>query len=96
MTAYAQPDVRRRFRIAGRVQAVGFRAWTLSVARELRLRGTVRNRPDGTVDVEAAGEAADVDRFRVRLAEGPPLAAVSSVTELEPGRRPLPPSFRIA
>ena len=52
----------RGFRIRGRVQGVGFRWWTRGRASDLGLRGTVGNRPDGTVEVHAVG---DVDTLEV-------------------------------
>jgi acylphosphatase len=70
-----------RFRISGRVQAVGFRAWTRSLARTLELVGTVRNLPDGTVEVVARGPDDAIDRLREALASGPPGARVTRVEE---------------
>jgi acylphosphatase len=94
----ARPDetvVRRRFRVSGRVQGVGFRAWTLRRARELGLRGTVSNRADGSVEVEAGGPADAIDRLRQLVSKGPPLAVVKVVQELEPGNTPLPEGFEV-
>ena len=59
--------MRRRFRVSGRVQGVGFRMWTLRRARDLGLRGTVANERDGSVVVEAEGEPAALDRLAKRL-----------------------------
>lgn len=95
-TSSTTHDVRRRFRVRGRVQGVGFRAWTLGIAAELGLRGTVRNCPDGSVEVEAGGARKAVDRLRSMLADGPALADVEDVAEIEPGAHPLPESFRLA
>lgn len=50
-------------RITGVVQGVGFRYWTARKADELLLRGTVRNSPDGSVELVAEGSAADVDHL---------------------------------
>lgn len=88
-------EIRRRFRIGGRVQGVGFRAWASRAAARLRLRGTVRNCADGSVEVEAAGAPSAIDRFRAMLADGPSLADVRDVVELEPGERPLPDTFEL-
>lgn len=95
-TSSTTHEVRRRFRVRGRVQGVGFRAWTLGVAAQLGLRGTVRNCPDGTVEVDAGGTPGAVDRLGGLLADGPALAEVEEVTELEPATQPLPESFRLA
>ncbi len=91
----ADDVVRRRFRISGRVQGIGFRAWTLRRARDLGLRGRVQNHADGTVEVEAAGPAAAVDRLHEMLQKGPPLAVVQSVQELDPSPSELPQGFEL-
>jgi acylphosphatase len=41
--------------VSGHVQAVGFRAWVEERADELGLRGSVANRPDGRVEIQAEG-----------------------------------------
>jgi acylphosphatase len=71
------------FRVTGRVQGVGFRWWTRLQARELGIEGTVRNAADGSVEVQARGEAASLDELRRRLASGPPHAEVASVEPIE-------------
>jgi acylphosphatase len=63
-------------------------------ARALALRGTVRNLPDGTVGVEAAGTPAALTRLRRLLEQGPPAARVDAVEEYEPAE-PLPQDFQI-
>jgi acylphosphatase len=40
-----------RIQVAGRVQGVGYRVWAARVAAEIGLRGWVRNRIDGTVEM---------------------------------------------
>lgn len=87
---------RRRFRVSGVVQGVGFRAWTLRQGRALGLAGLVRNLPDGSVEVEAEGDAAALDRFAGALARGPAAARVTSVDLLPPSRAELPNPFEIA
>jgi len=47
----------------GRVQGVGFRATTQSIARQFDVTGWVRNEPDGSVTCVVEGESAEVDRF---------------------------------
>ena len=89
-----QAEGRAGFRISGRVQGVGFRWWTVREARRLGLRGTVRNRPDGTVEVHAAGPDAVLARFAERLREGPPHARVERVDSV-PSTCALPPDFRV-
>jgi len=70
-------------RLHGRVQGVGFRWWCARTAKGLGVVGDVRNCADGTVQVRAAGDAEALSRFRERLAEGPPMARVDQVEELE-------------
>ena len=69
----------RGFRVRGWVQGVGFRWWTRRRASDLGLRGTVRNRPDGSVEVHAAGEAATLEAFAAELGVGPLGARVEGV-----------------
>lgn len=74
----------RGFEVEGRVQGVGFRWWTVRTAREEGLTGWVRNRVDGTVEVQAAGPREALDRFAERLGKGPPAARVTEVREVAP------------
>lgn len=65
--------------VSGRVQGVGFRYFCQSHAERLGLTGYARNREDGTVEVEAQGEAASVDEFAKLVSHGPRHASVGSV-----------------
>lgn len=47
----------------GRVQGVGFRATTQSIARGHPVTGWVRNEHDGSVSLVAEGLSGDIDRF---------------------------------
>jgi acylphosphatase len=73
---------------------VGFRWFVRERARELGVRGWVRNRGDGSVEVEAEGELASLDELRRSLSEGPRGARVTSVDDLPSneslGDRPYP------
>jgi acylphosphatase len=71
----------RRIRavVRGRVQGVGFRWFVREAARGMGVSGSVRNLPDGSVEVDASGTAADVDRLLDRLRAGPPGARVIEV-----------------
>lgn len=48
---------------SGRVQGVGFRATASSLARRYRVTGTIRNLPDGRVELLAEGSRVEVDGF---------------------------------
>lgn len=65
--------------VSGRVQGVGYRAWTACNARQLELNGWVRNRADGTVEALFAGTAVRVEDMVKRCFEGPPAARVDGV-----------------
>lgn len=65
--------------VNGMVQGVWFRAWTRDVARALGLNGSVRNLPDGTVEVTATGTQKALTSLLGRLQDGPPLARVSNI-----------------
>jgi acylphosphatase len=65
--------------ISGRVQGVGFRAFTASSADRLGLTGWVRNRFDGTVETVAEGERGALEDFLRQLRNGPGPAYVDNV-----------------
>lgn len=65
--------------VRGRVQGVGFRWFVRESARRLGLSGDVRNRPDGAVEVHAAGDADAVDALVDSLRQGPEGANVADV-----------------
>lgn len=69
-----------RYRIVGRVQGVGYRAFVQHAAQGERLHGFARNLADGSVEVLAEGDAEALARFEWRLWQGPPLARVDEVT----------------
>lgn len=71
--------VRVRAAVRGRVQGVSFRAYTRMTASALGLVGWVRNELDGSVLVEAEGDATAVERLVVWLRKGPPGARVVGV-----------------
>lgn len=55
--------IRTTIHYRGRVQGVGFRATTHSIARRFAVTGYVRNAADGGVELVAEGDAAEVDAF---------------------------------
>ena len=63
----------------GRVQGVFYRDSTMRKARELGLVGTVRNLPDGTVQIEAQGTVEALEDLIRWSRKGPPAAVVSDL-----------------
>jgi acylphosphatase len=82
--------------VRGRVQGVGFRWFVREQARALGLKGWVRNRPDGAVEVAAAGPPESVARLRDMLHEGPPGASIAGVDDVHAAAGDLPDPFAIA
>jgi len=66
--------------IHGRVQGVGYRAWTERQAQALGLRGWVRNEADGSVTALISGPAEAVTSMLELFRVGPRYAAVTKVT----------------
>jgi acylphosphatase len=65
--------------ISGRVQGVGFRAFTQEQAQRLKLIGFVRNLDDGRVEMVAEGPATDIEKLIVEVKHGPPSARVDKL-----------------
>jgi acylphosphatase len=80
--------------IHGHVQGVGFRMWTEREAQLLRLRGWVRNEPDGSVTALVGGPEEVVARMVELLWSGPPGAAVTGVETKPADPADLPSGFR--
>ena len=71
--------VRAHVWIAGRVQGVAFRAYTVDEAAVKGIAGWVRNTLDGRVEAVFEGERAVVEVMIAWCRSGPPAARVSSV-----------------
>lgn len=71
-----------RFRVAGRVQGVGFRAATRAEGARLGLAVQAENRADGTVAVTADGDVAAIEALARWLQRGPALARVTRLERL--------------
>lgn len=80
-----------RIVVSGRVQGVGFRWFARAEAERLGLSGWVRNRRDGSVEVEVAGGRELIDELANRLRAGPSSAAVDELA-----LQPLPDAQRVA
>jgi acylphosphatase len=70
----------RSVRIAGHVQAVFFREWTVNLANRLGVNGWVRNRNDGSLEVYAVGNPEQLEKFISELREGSPASRVDNVS----------------
>jgi acylphosphatase len=70
--------------ISGRVQGVGFRWHVREEAQRLGLKGWVKNLPDGSVEIAAAGARGDLEKLEKAVRSGPRGAHVSTVRQLEP------------
>lgn len=89
MVAGHVPGARRlrvRAVVAGRVQGVYFREGCRREAEALGVTGWVRNRSDGSVEIEAEGERPAVEALLAWARRGPARARVSGVTveDLDP------------
>jgi len=76
-------DVIVRVLIRGRVQGVGYRAWTEVTAIEQGVEGWVRNRRDGAVEAVFAGAEELVVAMIELCREGPRGARVDTIDQLE-------------
>jgi len=59
--------IRRRIHFFGNVQGIGFRYTTCSVARGFEVTGFVRNCSNGSVELVAEGQSAEIERFLATL-----------------------------
>lgn len=73
----------RSFRVTGRVQGVGFRAFVARLAASVGVAGAVRNDADGGVTGFAEGDRESLELFRQGLERGPAHARVDRVEESE-------------
>lgn len=67
-------------RVRGKVQGVFFRKSTEEKAKELGLKGWVRNESDGSVYLEAQGPEEEVRSLISWCHDGPPQAEVTQVS----------------
>lgn len=81
----SKPVYRITATICGRVQGVGFRNWAVAevASNRLPITGTVRNLPDGNVEVIAESpNRAALEKLLALLKGGPSLSHVDSVDAL--------------
>jgi acylphosphatase len=82
-------SVIRRVVVHGRVQGVGFRAWTRDEACVRGLDGWVRNRREGTVEAVFTGPAEVVSAMIEACRYGPSPAHVTRLDQFEAGEADL-------
>ena len=71
--------IKKRFRIYGHVQGVGFRYFTWQYALKIGVTGFVRNLADGSVEVVAVGSESQIEALDAWLQKGPRTAIVDDV-----------------
>ncbi len=71
------------FVVHGRVQGVFFRDSTRKVARDLGIIGSAVNRSNGSVQVIAKGTPEALEELKVWLTQGPEMALVDNVEEVD-------------
>ena len=65
--------------VEGFVQGVGFRFFVFQLGKSRGLKGWVRNRINGSVEIVAQGDADDLEFLLEELDRGPQMAQVSKV-----------------
>ena len=65
--------------ISGKVQGVGFRAFTQETAEKLKVTGWVRNLRDGRVEAVAEGPTSVISEFIAKIKQGPASGRVDKV-----------------
>lgn len=68
MSETPSEPIRRRVLFFGRVQGVGFRYTTVSIARRYPVVGFVRNLPNGSVEMVAEAKPSVLDQFVADIA----------------------------
>ncbi len=74
---------RVRLVVSGSVQGVGFRMFIHRAANELELTGSVKNRPDGAVEIDAQGLPERLDELFQQAKRGPSRSRVTSIRKEE-------------
>ena len=74
---------RYNIKVYGKVQGVWYRAYTRDKAIELGLTGWVRNKPDGSVEIEVEGDEEKIKELIKWCWKGSPAAKVENVKVIE-------------
>jgi acylphosphatase len=69
--------------LSGRVQGVGFRYFTESVADKYSVKGYVKNTPAGKVEILCQGEEEEVQTFIEEVVKGPAFSVITGIAKQE-------------
>lgn len=75
--------IRKQITVQGRVQGVGFRYITASIASDCHVTGWVYNCYDGSVAIEVQGTTQQVNLFMERIRDGNRFARVDRMDALD-------------
>ena len=73
-------DITKHYLISGRVQGVGFRAFTARMAEGLNIKGWVRNLSDGRVECMARGSVESQSKLLAEFKKGPKFGLVTAIS----------------
>ncbi len=65
--------------VKGNVQMVGFRYWTVRIAKQFGITGYVKNLASGDVEIVATGNTEKINKFIELIKKGPLSADVSEI-----------------
>lgn len=71
--------VQKHIFISGRVQSVGFRAFTKREASALNVKGWVKNLRDGRVELVIQAKKNNIDKMIQKIKKGPSFAKVENI-----------------
>lgn len=75
--------IRKYFKVEGLVQGINYRWFVVDIAKSFGVTGWVRNRPDGSVELEAQGFAKDLKNFEIAIKHDHPIATVKKINTQE-------------
>ncbi len=64
--------------VCGRVQGVGYRYFVQTQAKQMDIKGFVRNLPDGEVEIDAEGEQSQISVFIEHCIDGSGYSKISN------------------